>query len=353
MAGFRHLLILTPGFPESEDDTTCLPYLQQFILTYKQLHPELKITILSLHYPFNKSHYHWNSLPVYCMQGKNKHGLRRAYTIYKAYKQGIAIHKADNIDHVLSIWITDAALAGKHIAQKAKVPFFTWAWGQDVKPGNKYLKLVNPNEDHLAVMSAFQNNILKLSYGIEAKHIIPNGIMTELFPPLNTGKRDIDLLAVGSLIPLKQYHLFIELVKWLKENGHHKINAILVGDGELLYELKSMITGYALEDNITLTGALPYARVLDLMNNAKIFVHPSSYEGHSTVMLEAMYSGCKTVAFLPSGVNDENSFMLCNDIESMKVKVTELLAKPLQYKRVIYATWDENVKRIHSILSSL
>jgi glycosyltransferase involved in cell wall biosynthesis len=349
----KHLLILTPGFPENEADTTCLPYLQQFILSYQQQYPQLKITILSLHYPFNQPHYFWNGIEVYCVQGKNKTGIRRALTIYRAYKQGLKINKRDSIDAILSIWVTDAALAGKHIAAKIKLPHFSWAWGQEVKPGNKYIRLINPNPERLAVMSDYQNNILEQSYGIRAKYIIPNGITESAFPELNIGNRSIDLLAVGSLIPLKQYHLFIDIVKWLRENGYPDIKAVLAGDGVLRGELEALRDTYQLQNNLDILGSVLHTKIFDLMNNAKVFVHPSNYEGHSTVMLEALYSGCKVVGFMPVSSNAVSNFKLCDNIDTMKNEIVKNLSENSKIERIKYSTWKENVEKIHTILTSI
>jgi glycosyltransferase involved in cell wall biosynthesis len=47
-------------------------------------------------------------------------------------------------------------------------------------------------------------------------HVIPPGIDEREFPRPNSTK-DIDIVAAGSLIPLKQYHIFIEVVAELKK----------------------------------------------------------------------------------------------------------------------------------------
>lgn len=349
----KHLLLVTPGFPENEEDTTCLPSLQQFVLSYKKLYPDLNITILSLHYPFHKSFYQWHDINVHCTTGKNKTGFKRLRTIYRAYKKGVMINHSATIDAVLSVWVTDAALAAKHIARKLHVPFFAWAWGQDVKPDNKYMKLVNPNPEHLAVMSDYQNDILEHSYGIKAKYVIPNAIIEDVFPALNTGERTVDILAVGSLIPLKQYHLFIEQVKWLRENGYPNIKAVLAGDGPLKNEMVALREKYNLENNLTIAGSVPHDEIFKLMNNAKIFLHPSSYEGHSTVILEALYSGCHVVSFMPIATTAVENFIQCSSTNDMQAAIIHALANPTPVKRVFYTTWQQNVKQLHNILQQL
>lgn len=349
----KHLLLITPGFPIDEQDTSCLPSLQQFVLNYKKLHPELQITIISLHYPFYKSAYKWHGVNVYCTQGKNKTGVRRAITIYKSFKKALSIHQKNSIDAIISIWATDGALAAKYVARKLHVPFFVWAWGQEVKPGNKYLKLINPKPEQIAVMSDFQNEVLFQSYGFKAKYIIPNAITKDAFPILNTGKRDIDLLAVGSLIPLKQYHLFVEIVKWYKDNIQSDVKAVLAGDGILKNELLKLSYQLGLEENLTFSGSIPHNQIFELMNNAKLFIHPSNYEGHSTVLLEALYSGCKAMAFVPISNKNVENFTRCNTMYEMKNAIKNYIAITQETKRVVYTTWEQNVEQVHSILQSM
>ena len=46
------IIILTPGFPASVADSTCLPMQQHFVKTLKQLYPDLNIIVLSFQYPY-------------------------------------------------------------------------------------------------------------------------------------------------------------------------------------------------------------------------------------------------------------------------------------------------------------
>ena len=59
-----------------------------------------------------------------------------------------------------------------------------------------------------------------------------------------------------------------------------------------------MVKEHHLENNIELTGELPHKSVLALMQRAKIFVHPSAYEGFGMVCLEALYAGAQVVSFV-------------------------------------------------------
>ena len=70
----RTLIILTPGFPENEADTVCLPLQQAFIKALKETDPGLDIIVLSFHYPYVKKKYNWFDIRVIAFGGKNKGG---------------------------------------------------------------------------------------------------------------------------------------------------------------------------------------------------------------------------------------------------------------------------------------
>lgn len=353
MKKLEHLLILTPGFPNDEQETECLPAVQQFIHCYRKLFPAVHLSVLSLHYPFNKSNYQWHGLDVLSICGKNQTGLKRFPIIWKAMRAGLKINRKAKVDAVLSLWLTDAAFAGKLITKRLNIPHLVWMHGQEVKPGNKYIRLLKPTGGQLAAISTFQNDVFYKNYGMKAEHIISNGINEDVFPGFNDGIRTIDVLAVGSLVPLKQFHLFVEVVKYLKENVDEQINAVLIGDGVMDEDIEQLIDKWGLMDNIRMVHKAKHDQVLNAMNDAKVFVHPSSYEGHSTVMLEALYSGCKVVSFIPVGNHDTDKHFLCSDMEEMKTTCAGLLKQQLVHERIKYADMNDSASHLNDILYSM
>ena len=71
----KTLIILSPGFPKDEADTTCLPSQQVFIKALNKNFPGLKIIILSFQYPFSKVEYKWYGNAVIPFNGM-KTGLK-------------------------------------------------------------------------------------------------------------------------------------------------------------------------------------------------------------------------------------------------------------------------------------
>lgn len=348
----KHLLILTPGFPKDEQDSTCLPAVQQFILSYKNEFPQHRISIISLHYPHDKVLYTWNGINVIGLGGKHKGSLNTWAIIAKAILQVRTVNKQNRINEILSFWLTDTSLVGKICAMMLGIPYLAWMHGQDAKAGNRYYRLIRPNSKNLAAISDFQNDVFYKAYGRKAAHVVHNGIDIHKFPLLNEGKRKIDLLAAGYLNSIKRYDLFIQLVHYLKEQGC-EVKAVLAGGGALDAPLKALVSKYKLESNFEFKGEIPHEQVLALMNDSKLFVHTSEYEGHSSVLLEALYSGCRILSFMPVDTEPIEGFYLCSDFEEMKSMCLSLLGQELHYKRGRAFMMTKSVRQIDKILSSL
>jgi len=145
-------------------------------------------------------------------------------------------------------------------------------------------------------MSDFLADELYRNYAIRPLHIIPNGVDPSLYAPAGSQPRDIDLLGVGSLIPLKQYDLFLSAVRDLRDRLPG-IKVAICGKGPEEEHLQALILELRLQDNVILVGELPHADILRMMQRARVFLHTSSYEGFSTVCLEALYAGAQVISF--------------------------------------------------------
>ena len=196
---------------------------------------------------------------------------------------------------MFSFWYNECAFIGKKFAAKYGVKHYCWILGQDARRGNEYPKLLPPLSNELVALSDFIQNEFERNHGIKPQFVIPPGIDETLFSSIPKEK-DIDLLGVGSLIPLKQYDIFLEIVVELKKQMP-RIKVLLVGKGPEKEKLQSLISKFKLESSVTMTGELPYSEVLKLMQRAKVFLHPSSYEGFGCVCLEALHAGARVISF--------------------------------------------------------
>jgi len=326
----KTLIILTPGFPKDEADTTCIPPQQVFVKALQKANPELNIVVLTFTYPFSSGEYDWHGIRVISFGNKWNSRVLGWATPLRVWLALQRLEDKFQIVGLLSFWLGKCAAAGSYFARKYHLKHYGWLLGQDAKAGNKYVKKIRPVGDELIAISDFIQQGFYKNYGIHPRHVIPVGVDTSLFEKAPVS-RDIDILGAGSLIPLKQYDVFIDQINFLK-CFYPDIKVAICGDGSEKAKLLELIAHYGLQNNIQLLGELPHATVLTMMQRAKVFLHPSNYEGFSTVCLEALYAGARVISFVqPMDAPIKNW-----DIARDKKHMLELLKVALQEERNVY-----------------
>lgn len=344
-------VILTPGFPENEEDSTCLPAFQQFALSLQKLYPQYELVVITFQYPFKKREYVWNEIRVIALGGNNRPLLSRFLIWIQAYRALKQLKKETQIIGLLSLWLSECALVGKVFSKVHHLKHFMWLIGQDAKKSNQYIKRIRPKGEEIIAMSDFLEEEYFQNHGRRPFMIAENGIIPGSFPEFNAGARPIDVLGVGSLIPLKNYALFIEIIADLKREIP-QIQAVIVGTGEEEHRLKTLVKVLGLEQNLRFAGLQPHAAVFDLMNQSKVFLHTSHYEGNSTVLMEALYSGCYTFSTRPLSNTPVEHLYILSDKESFVNALRDHFRKKPLNTRVVFNTMDASVTKIMELYSA-
>lgn len=292
----KTLVILSPGFPKNEADSTCIPPQQVFVRNLKSQYPALNVIVLAFEYPFYQSSYQWNNVSVISFGGANKGRLTRLNTWRRVQLTLRRLNKQFQLIGLLSFWMGDCAFIADRFAKRRNLKHFCWILGQDARPDNKYFRWTMPQAESLVALSDFIATEVRQNYQLAPAHVIPVGIDPKLFgePPRT---RDIDILGTGSLIPLKLYSMLINMIGSL-HTYFPNLRAVICGDGPERHLLESLIKDHHLENNIELMGEAPHNAVLALMQRTKVFAHPSSYEGLGMVCLEALYAGAQVISFV-------------------------------------------------------
>lgn len=346
------LVILSPGFAKNEADSSCLPAQQLFVKALKKNFPELIVIIISFQYPYTHERYEWFGNKVIPLDGRNIEGkIKRLSTWYKAWSILKELKRNNKIIGLFSFWATECALIGKYFGKYHHIPHYTWILGQDAKKNNRYISFIKPGAESLVAMSGFLANEFYKNHGILPQHIIPNGIAAEIFSSEQHDK-DIDVLGVGSLIPLKQYDIFIQIIKEIAKHLPG-IKAAICGKGPEEKKLRSLISELKLENNVELYGELSHPEVLTLMQRSKVLLHPSNYEGFSTVCLEALYAGAKVISFTDPLNTNIPEWIIASSKQEMQRKLLEILQDHnITYNSVTLHAMDDTAKNVMKLFSS-
>jgi glycosyltransferase involved in cell wall biosynthesis len=343
------IVVVTPGFPENENDTACLPAFQQFALALKHNFPEHIFVFISLQYPFKKGFYSWNGIDIHAIGGKNKKHILGLRTKRLAFHKLNDLKKTFQIQGLISLWCIDTALVANKFALENNINHRIWIIGQDAKSTNGFVKKIKPKSDQLVAMSDFLKDEFKLNHQIDPKYIVTNGINPRVFDPLNTVKRPIDIMGAGSLIPLKNYSLFIEIIAEIVK--HYPLLSVkIAGDGVERNLIEDLIGKYKLQNTIELLGTKTHQETLSLMNQSKVFLHTSHYEGNSTVLMEALYSGCQVVSTQQLSNDQVQNLYIRKNRTDLTNCILDTLAQKNKIERVTFNTMDDSAKRMMQLL---
>ena len=196
------------------------------------------------------------------------------------------------------------------------------------------------------IIGAFAKNIIAISdrvklemqenEGVNPEKIIRinNAYDFSLFPPVNKkiknqiiknydlmGK-DIVLLNVGRLIPLKRQALVLKLVYLLKKEGFN-IKLLIIGSGQLEKRLIKITESYKITNEVVFTSQVNNVR--DYMDCCDLQIHLSESEASNNVVKEFALLGkpsiiCKNVGDFEGYCTNKNSYLIPKDLNFKDLK---------------------------------
>ncbi len=341
----NHVLLLTPGFPEDEEDFLCTPPLQDFILKYLKVFPNTKFSIIAFQYPYDRKDYKWNGIEVHSAGGKNSK-LNKLFVWKAVITKAKTINKNFPINSIHSLWFGECAMIGNYLSKYFNLNHICTLMGQDVRSSNYYLKFIDKNKMRIISLSQNQSN--------EFYKITKRKVDDEIFWGIDNQEydidtiRDIDLLAVGSLIPLKNYSLFIKTVAEIVKE-FPRIVCKLVGNGPDFLTLKTMAAQYGVDNNIEFTGLISRKEIFRLMKQSKIFVHPSKFEGSGFVFAEALANGMNIVSFNVGYAKQSEKWLIANDDSEFIFHTKKLLLSKLSFEPLNIFPISETVHKYHQL----
>ena len=148
--------------------------------------------------------------------------------------------------------------------------------------------------------------------------------------PVTTRPR---LVCVGRLCEQKGQMLLMEAAKKLHDAGI-EFELILAGDGEMRTKIETLITKYALQNQIKITGWISSQQVREHILASQVLVLPSFAEGLPVVIMEAMSLRRPVISTYIAGIPElvehgENGWLcVAGDVDDLTRTMREALATP-------------------------
>lgn len=158
---------------------------------------------------------------------------------------------------------------------------------------------------HVIVTSPMTAKILNGDFGVpEGKITVARPGATRKGRASGSGSARLDVLAVGSVVPRKGYHILIEALSRLKARNWRLSIVGAVRAPDCAAALEAQIIAAGLQDKVRLLGAVNEKALDSLYDHADLFVMSSLFEGYGMVLAEAMARGLPIVTTTGGAASD-------------------------------------------------
>ncbi|SIT08913.1 Glycosyltransferase involved in cell wall bisynthesis [Roseivivax lentus] len=163
-----------------------------------------------------------------------------------------------------------------------------------------------------------------------------NGLDLDRFAYKTPSPEAREILAVGRLVEKKGFHILIEAIRLMAQDGLAPVCRI-VGDGEEREDLARQIEDAGVSDHVVLEGPRPQSEVIEMIRGAALMACPcvvgsdGNRDGMPTVLVEAMALGLPVVSSdvvgIPELVQDDETGLIApaSDPEALAAAMTRLL----------------------------
>jgi glycosyltransferase involved in cell wall biosynthesis len=255
-------------------------------------------------------------------------------------------------DHVLAYWGNHAASVAYlfHRNTQPDIPFSMFVHARmDLYHQPAFLAEKMLYADNIFLVCEYNRTYLRQHFPDVYDRIAPSLTVHHLGLPLedipfHTGERaENRIIAVGNLEPLKGHAGLLRAMAGLRRNGTDAW-LDLVGGGPQDGALRKLAAQLGLGDRVQFHGWCSEDRVLALMRNATMLVHPSvAPDAMPTVVKEALAVGTPVIASDLAGIPEMLDHGRCGllippgDVPALEQAIARLLADPSRCKALAAA----------------
>lgn len=225
--------------------------------------------------------------------------------------------------------------------------------------GRKQTEKVVQNADRVFTVSQSLKNVaLKAGADAESVQVIPNGVDTEKFRPIDQSRarRQLDLppdsivlISVGTLVERKGFHRIIELLPQLRCRFPRLIYLIAGGagpEGDRGDWLRRLALEHGVDDAVRFLGPVRPHELRIPLSAADLFVLATRREGWANVFLEAMACGLPVITTNVGG----NKEVVCHHDIGTVVPFDDSAALLAAIEDALSNRhWDRNAIRDHAL----
>ena len=175
--------------------------------------------------------------------------------------------------------------------------------------------------DAVLVQTASQQGALRTNFAVDGR--VAGMLVERPDHVLPIQHRDVTVIWVGNLLPVKRPELLVKLASSLPATSFHVVGGAVAGHDMTSRTFQQQSTAVP---NLTAHGHVAYQSVGRLYDRARILINTSVVEGFPNTYLQAWIRGIPVVAFFdPDGIIvREGLGRVVNSIDEMRAAVTKL-----------------------------
>lgn len=193
---------------------------------------------------------------------------------------------------------------------------------------------VDSSTEFVCVSGALRDSVLRLTDTKKDIKVIPNLLDARFVYKAKNGMASFTYVSIGNLIQSKRFDLTLKAFAKVAESIEN-IRLVIVGDGVLKNDLRSLATKLGVGDKVDFKGRLPKDKVLEELYKSNVFVLPSDFETFGVVYIEALASGTPVIATRNGGaeciVTEDNGIL--TDVGSEEQLIDAMLSLYKEYDR--------------------
>tara|TARA_B100001250_G_C19786534_1_gene784444 strand:- start:570 stop:1661 length:1092 start_codon:yes stop_codon:yes gene_type:complete len=264
----------------------------------------------------------------------NKWGLSNRY--YSKYLHILHWKALRNCHIIKTNQMNGAELALKSALfwKKPLIARCGYMWSQFAEKENgpvEEIKQIENNVFNLSrnifvTTSRMKKNIInRLPQNLDKTIVIPNYVDTNIFKPNLNINPKYEIIFIGRLSKQKNLKALLYSI------GRLNIRALIIGNGPLRSCVEELIKKS--EGKVKWFKSIPNSELPTFINNAKIFILPSFYEGHPKTLIEAMSCGIPVIGANSPGIKEiiihkENGYLCELSLESIEKSIKYLINNP-------------------------
>lgn len=280
---------------------------------------QIKVYTKSIFYTPDRVHLHLKKF-----QGKQWKNLLETVELEQGVPDVIHVHYPAMVSDA------DAILSYQ---KKGSVVITTDHWtktltdSMDSYQRRQLIKYAEQADAFLCVGEPLKNAVQKISNTGKKITVVPN-VVSELFKPMDSKSEKFRFIAVGRLVPLKQ---FDKIVQAFGEcfAGQKDKQLTIVGGGKEFKTLEKIIKQYQMSDQVTLTGTLTRKQTAEKVAESDALICYSRLETFGVPVIEAWACGKPVIAsdclgFLEYWKEDLGYIVPWNDRKSLEQAMKKL-----------------------------